>query len=146
MADSPVITGQLDIKAKASSVLNGNPRQFGPMRMFDGSDETCWNSAQSENGQWLELTFKAPAHLTAVAITFQGGFVGQDGEILVKSAPSDEWRSVAAFAADDSNSEQVFTLPDSSAEGVTGMRITFERSTDFYGRVTIYKLDILGSM
>lgn len=31
---------------RVSSVLNRNVREFGAAHMFDGSDITCWNSAQ----------------------------------------------------------------------------------------------------
>lgn len=140
-----VLTGRLGVKARASSVLRGSPRQFGPLRMFDGSCETCWNSDHSSAGQWLELAFSERAHVQAVAITFQGGFVGQDGAIFVRATPADEWRPAGTFVPDDSNAEQTFPLSGAGAAGVTGMRLTFERSTDFYGRVTIYKLDVLGA-
>lgn len=35
-----------DHHRRVSSVLNKNSKQFGKQNMFDGSDETCWNSHQ----------------------------------------------------------------------------------------------------
>ena len=29
---------------KASSVLNRNSKEYSPMHMIDGSEDTCWNS------------------------------------------------------------------------------------------------------
>lgn len=46
----------------------------------------------------------------------------------------------------DSNVEQSVRLPISSSRKCKYMKITFGRSTDFFGRVTVYKLQVFGSI
>jgi hypothetical protein len=66
-------------------------------------------------------------------------FLGSDGT---------EWKPICKFYPEDINPLQVF---DVKAEGltdsgpVTKFQILFKESTDFYGRVTIYTLDVTGS-
>jgi hypothetical protein len=35
-----------DTTCRVSSVLNRDTKQFGKKHLFDGEDETCWNSDQ----------------------------------------------------------------------------------------------------
>ena len=44
--------------------------------MFDGSEETPWNSEQGKP-QWIVLKFEKPVFIHSVNMMFQGGFVGQ---------------------------------------------------------------------
>ena len=44
----------------------------------------------------------------------------------------------------DSNDEQEINLPDCPSN-CKYMKITFNGSTDFFGRITIYNLKVLGS-
>ena len=44
--------------------------------MFDGSDETCWNSHQG-TPQSILLEFDKKVIVEKVTIMFQGGFVGK---------------------------------------------------------------------
>ena len=87
--------------------------------------------------------------MSRVCIMFQGGFVGQDALIQVGEEDSAEaLRIVASLEGgviQDSNEMQTFELAES---GNTGrfVRITFPSSTDFYGRVTIYTLELWGSV
>jgi hypothetical protein len=67
---------------RASSVLNRDAGQFGAQHLFDGCEETCWNSAQG-SPQWLLLRFAAAApRPRAVTLAFQGGFAGRECEFL----------------------------------------------------------------
>ena len=137
------------VTARASSVLKRNTPLYGPKNVLDGSDETCWNSDQGLP-QWIELAFPAPIAPAAVILAFQGGFVGQDCDIEAvlpggsSDAPGARVR-VAHIEPDDVNSQQVFAVADAMpAGGVAALRFTFGKSTDFYGRVTIYSIDLLG--
>lgn len=132
----------------ASSVLGDDEESFGVQRMFDGINDTCWNSDQG-SPQTLTFKFKRPVDVTTVDITFQGGFVGQsmDVEAAMPDAP---FRFAGHFEPEDENEEQRFSLlnkgiPD-NGKGVSDLRVVFNKSTDFYGRVTIYALDIKGSV
>ena len=51
-----------------------------------------------------------------------------------------ETKSVMEFLPDDTNAIQEFPI---QVEGlVDKMRIVFKSSTDFYGRITVYHLDV----
>jgi hypothetical protein len=43
---------------------------------------------------------------------------------------------------EDINPTQTFNVKPT--EGLKRVKIIFEESTDFYGRITVYKLDVLG--
>ena len=148
---------------RASSTLRGAARAHGPALMFDGRSDTCWNSdaaavaGGADAGQWLELAFRRPVRVARVRLTFQGGFVGQGGAVAVRRGAGGAWRAVLAFEPDDTNAPQAFELPpcgggggdsgDSGGDGggaVTGLRLSFARSTDFFGRVVVYALDVEG--
>nr|XP_020669941.1 nuclear receptor 2C2-associated protein [Pogona vitticeps] len=125
--------------SRVSSVLNREAKQFGKKYMFDGNEETCWNSDQGST-QWLTLEFPQPVQVSRIQIQFQGGFSsrkcvvqgGRKGEGLLP---------VAEFYPEDTNSLQTFPLGEVQLEK---LKITFENSTDFFGRIVIYQLDVLG--
>ena len=129
---------------RVSSVLRRNVREFGPKHLFDDSLDTCWNSDQG-SPQSIELVFPQEITPTAILLRFQGGFVGQSCELhgaLKSGAGGDlEWRLLHAFEPDDISAEQRIPIPGASA--VHGLRIVFNKSSDLYGRVTIYRLDVL---
>lgn len=146
------------LAAKASSILGRNARLYSPMNIFDGSPATCWNSDQG-SPQWLEVSLgcaapgagggaasaaapAAPVHLRELRLVFQGGFVGQACVARTSTeAEGAAWDACAAFDLEDTSSEQVFAL---HADGVRRLRLEFGASTDFYGRVTIYTLAVMG--
>uniref|UniRef100_A0A8U7NEQ3 Nuclear receptor 2C2-associated protein n=1 Tax=Corvus moneduloides TaxID=1196302 RepID=A0A8U7NEQ3_CORMO len=114
-----------------SSVLNRDVKQFGKQHLFDGSEETCWNSDQGTS-QWVTLDFPQPVKVSQLHIQFQGGFSSRlctlegcrTGEELVKISE---------------------LYPQDSHETVLDkLRITFGSSTDFFGRIVVYHLGVLG--
>ncbi len=130
------------VTTKASSTLKRSA-QYSPKNVLDGNDETCWNSDQG-SPQWLEFAFSSPVDLSEVIITFQGGFVGQSCSAwtIAASDSTNELKKACGFEPDDVNSEQAFPV---SAANVRVLRLVFERSTDFYGRVTVYHVSATGS-
>ncbi|CAH1254465.1 NR2C2AP [Branchiostoma lanceolatum] len=112
---------------KVSSVLNRDVKQFGKKFMFDGDEETCWNSDQG-SPQWILVEFSEEVCPQEIQLQFQGGFVGKDCCVEVGSGGGDLAR---------------FTIKE--APSVKRLRIVFPGSTDFFGRVTVYKLDIIGT-
>lgn len=56
---------------------------------------------------------------------------------------STDWSTTSTvhIEPDDINEEQFF---DINAQDITGIRIIFNNSTDFYGRITIYRINFLG--
>ncbi len=57
-------------RSSVSSVLNRNVKEFGKGYLFDGRDDTCWNSDQG-SPQWVVVAFEEPVTVRAVEITFQ---------------------------------------------------------------------------
>eukprot|EP01122_Echinamoeba_exundans_P008263 TRINITY_DN2710_c0_g1_i4.p1 TRINITY_DN2710_c0_g1~~TRINITY_DN2710_c0_g1_i4.p1 ORF type:complete len:158 (-),score=12.30 TRINITY_DN2710_c0_g1_i4:110-562(-) len=137
-----------DVKSRVSSVLNRNAKQFGKQHMFDNSSEMCWNSDQGKT-QFVVLDFPSPVHVETIQIMFQGGFAGKGCEVHGIDANATEKTPVklANFYPVDVNSLQSFDLPaDGSSRAVQQIQIIFPESTDFYGRIVIYKLDVLGRL
>ena len=134
-------------KVRASSVLN-RAADFQAKNMFV-EDDTCWNSdADENNGQWLLFDFLGKVvRLKSVRIMFQGGFVGQEGTIEMKDSKEGEPKKTIVMdeikRIEDSNDLQTWNIPDSDINAKF-IRITFPTSTDFYGRVTIYKMCLIG--
>ena len=167
--------------ARASSILQRNVRLHGPALALDGRADTSWSS-DSGSPQSLELELASPAHICAIRLAFQGGFVGQRCELWVNSSPvcacarsalsrqevantlgmdagspatrtAIDWRRVATFEPDDVNAEQEFTVNDNiigrcntcmSPTKSTRVRVVFNKSTDFYGRIVVCRLELLG--
>ena len=44
-------------RSKVSSVLNRNVKEFGKKHLFDGNEDTCWNSEQG-SPQWIHIVFE----------------------------------------------------------------------------------------
>ncbi|KAJ1966410.1 Nuclear receptor 2C2-associated protein [Dipsacomyces acuminosporus] len=127
---------------KVSSVLNRDAKTFGKKNLIDRSIETCWNSEQG-SPQYILIEFGTPARLSEIHIQFQGGFAGKATELV--DATNGE--KICALHPEDNNKLQRFALPDAErlAER-TRIKISFHSSTDFYGRIVIYTLDILGTV
>jgi len=68
--------------------------------------------------------------------------MGQDCHVETTSG-TDALTRCTEFTPQDINALQTFQC---SCRNVRRMRIVFNDSTDFYGRVTIYMLEIVGSV
>ncbi|KAJ6664348.1 hypothetical protein lerEdw1_008567 [Lerista edwardsae] len=102
--------------SRVSSVLNREVKQFGKKYMFDGNEETCWNSDQGSI-QWLMLEFPQTVKISQIQIQFQGGFGSRKCALQGKQSPE--------------------TILDK-------LKISFENSTDFFGRIIVYRFEVLG--
>ncbi|KAL7746775.1 hypothetical protein RI367_007821 [Sorochytrium milnesiophthora] len=145
MAAPPATTSLLtgpNVKLKVSSVLNKDTKSYGKQHLIDGSTETCWNSDNAEQ-QFIVVDFGAQVQVSAVSMTFQGGFVSSECEL--QHWTGNDFALLQTIYPDDINAEQRFELtPQAGHTTLQRLRILFTRSTDFYGRITMYKLDILG--
>lgn len=117
--------------------MGKDPKLWGKSHLVDRNVDTCWNSEQGPV-QWIDLTFKSLINFVSISFVFQGGFVGRDVSLqgFVDDVMSGECVKVYP---DDVNSKQSFSCV--GLEG-TRVRITFNGSSDFYGRVVIYDLDL----
>lgn len=152
-----------------SSVLNKDVKQFGKKNMFDSSDETCWNSDQvcehrnfwsgdfgtstklfwwffefdstfqlQGTPQFISVLLEKEKEISKISIQFQGGFVGQDCQFS-SVCGSGEKNEDIPFYPEDINSVQTFDIsPSVKAKKFT---VVFNKSTDFFGRIVVYKFD-----
>lgn len=92
------------------------------------------------------IDFPTPVTVEAIVFQFQGGFVGKKCLAVGSTAetPNDYNVEIGPFYPEDINPTQTFQFKPTS-EPLKRVKIIFEESTDFYGRVTIYQLDILGN-
>lgn len=130
---------------KVSSTLD---KSTGKKHLTDSNPETCWTSRQGP-GQYIHLTFQRPAIPKRITIIFQGGFVGIKCRIEVsESSDRPEWQTWTYIHPEDANRRQAFDLiihrDKLPREGIRSMKLVFEESSDFYGRITIYELRIEG--
>jgi len=91
-----------------------------------------------------------------IALTFQGGFVGTRCSVDVhtnqNAGDSTEWHTLTHIYPEDVNRQQCFELkPEGEVQGlvengVESIKLVFEESSDFFGRITVYDLRIEGSV
>ncbi|XP_049321482.1 nuclear receptor 2C2-associated protein [Astyanax mexicanus] len=127
-------------RSRVSSVLNRDVKQFGKNFMFDSNEETCWNSDQGDQ-QWVFLEFPEPVKVSELRLQFQGGFSGRSCK-LEGCNKEGNLEHIEDFYPEDDNSLQSFPIQD--APLVQKVKIVFKNSTDFFGRIVVYSLDILG--
>ncbi|XP_035205162.1 nuclear receptor 2C2-associated protein-like isoform X2 [Stegodyphus dumicola] len=128
-----------DTVVRVSSVLNKYSKQYGKQYITDKCDDTCWNSDQG-SPQWIQLDFPRLVSLEELHIQFQGGFAGKESWIEIRDG--DDMGKVQSIYPEDNNSLQIFSLPKKCTNC---LRVVFNSSTDFFGRVIVYKLDIIGN-
>ncbi|NWI02932.1 NR2CA protein, partial [Tichodroma muraria] len=122
------------VPRRVSSVLNRDVKQFGKQHLFDGSEETCWNSDQGTS-QWVTLDFPRPVKVSQLHIQFQGGFSSR----LCTLEGEDCW--ACGVLPQFTHTWILFQVEETVLEK---LKITFGSSTDFFGRVVVYHLGVLG--
>ena len=134
-SSSNLLSDQSQFSAKVSSVLNKNVKEFGKKFLFDNHEDTCWNSDQG-TPQFISLTFDSDVKtISELQIQFQGGFVGKSCQLIVNN----DQTSPVSFYPEDSNKLQTFHV---DFQNVQTLKIVFNDSTDFFGRITIYQLKL----
>ncbi|KAI6012604.1 galactose-binding domain-like protein [Pisolithus orientalis] len=135
----PLVTS--DTKVKVSSTLD---KTVGKKNLTDGNPETCWTSQQGLP-QIIHLVFPEPVRPMRLILTFQGGFVGTQCAIDVAASASEPvWTTLTHIHPEDVNRRQVFQLPEGNSPGIQCMKFVMERSSDFFGRITLYELQVEG--
>nr|CAD7415547.1 unnamed protein product [Timema poppensis] len=124
---------------RVSSVLNKDVKHFGKKHLFDNQEETCWNSDQG-SPQWIELDLPSSVLVDSFTMQFQGGFTGKDCEVVLKTQ-TDPLGKSEPFYPEDVNSVQSFNLKEPVL--TNNVCFVFNSSTDFFGRIVIYKLELL---
>jgi len=130
---------------RVSSVLNNDRKLYGKKYLFDGKDETCWNS-DGGSPQWIEFSFPNSKSVEQLIIQFQGGFAAKSCILqnIFDSVEEPVNADIAfQFYPKDSNTSQTFTIQNLLP--CKKFKLTFDSSYDFYGRIIIYNVDIIGS-
>lgn len=104
--------------------------------------------------QSIQIMFAARVIPQRISLTFQGGFVGTCAAIHVFSPQegdadtpkSVKWQLLTHIYPEDVNRKQPFDLASSELveKGVFGVKLVFEKSSDFFGRITVYDLQLEG--
>jgi len=133
LAKMNLLANKSEFSAKVSSVLNKNVKEFGKQFLFDGREDTCWNSDQG-SPQTILISFQKPhAKISQLQIQFQGGFVGTQCHVIVNNDKKVD------FFPEDTNKLQTFPI---ELTDINQLKITFGGSTDFFGRITVYQLNL----
>ncbi len=90
------------------------------------------------------MDFNRDVFIESVNIQFQGGFVGEQCSFILFHDAREVGRH--PFFPSNSNARQCFivsydTLP---IPAVTRLKLHFGTSTDFYGRLVVYDLQVVG--
>lgn len=139
-----------DVKVKVSSGTSKDAKSI-----LDGSPETCWtsdnlppNSDPSSASYLLSFKFPepiSPSQLHSLSLTFAGGFSPTSFNI-VASQDGKAWSTVLKdLFPKDTNAKQYFDLSSLRLEDerqVHWLRFELNGSTDDYGRVTIYQVEL----
>lgn len=85
-------------------MLNRDVKQYGKTFMFDGVEETCWNS---DRGSPQSVTVELPtaANVGRLEIRFQGGFAIREGALLAGSEVG-SLKEIQKFYPSDDNTLQ----------------------------------------
>ncbi|KAF9055989.1 galactose-binding domain-like protein [Panaeolus papilionaceus] len=136
---------------KVSSTLE---KANGKKNLVDNNPETCWRSQQGLP-QFIQLGFNNQVIPKRISITFQGGFVGTRCSLSIPPTANQdgsmkkEWSVVTHIYPKDVNRKQSFDLVMAESSlperGVSALRLVFEESSDFFGRITIYDLTLEGT-
>ncbi|KAJ1920803.1 Nuclear receptor 2C2-associated protein [Mycoemilia scoparia] len=132
-------------KSRVSSVLNKDTVSFGRHHLFDGKEETCWNSEEGKS-QFVQIIFEDLVTIESIKCQFQGGFAAKKMEVLRKNTDSgsekdSEWIPFNLFHPQDDNSIQI---NEAARTPVREIKVLFEEGTDFFGRITMYMLNFFG--
>ena len=132
---------------RASSVLNKNSKMYGPMNALDvDNSTTCWSSSGSPSGKQRShyiLDFGRPVLPMEIRLQCQAGFIGE--KMLVFWQDMDSWSILADKEVDDDHDLQTFSLVGIHQYVRTNaLKLVFDECTDFYGRVTLYQLQVWG--
>ncbi|KAN0064535.1 hypothetical protein ACQY0O_002163 [Thecaphora frezii] len=144
-----------EVKVKASSGSSKDAKGI-----LNGDLETAWSSENTSPTQDATtcvstLTFKLPSEraglklssLHSIALTFAGGFSATQAKLLY-ATPDDakQWKQASNLLyPHDSNAKQFFRLDtpqDARDNEIASLQLELQGSTDDYGRVTVYQVEV----
>ncbi|KPU76108.1 uncharacterized protein Dana_GF26890 [Drosophila ananassae] len=136
------ILTKTNFSSRVSSVLNKDVKQYGKQFMFDTNEDTSWSSDEG-TPQWIILVLDEPQNINGFRFQFQGGFAGQQSNILMYSADGAEIHQ-ESFYPEDINSPQEFKIQNTAlGTACSKIKFVFHSSTDLFGRIIVYSLELL---
>ena len=128
------------------------------------NESSCYNSDGQADGNTdtsFTVLFHRHVSISEIKIQFQGGFVPEECELFTTSTASasastkkaeqddSDWNLIedAYIEPEDNNEKQSFDLTEmenSQDRKCDAIRLQLKSSSDFYGRVTIYKFEVWG--
>ena len=120
-------------------------------------------SSSSSFAQYYEIHFHRSVKVHEIRVQFQGGFVGLDCTVYKQrrrrrrrdddtnnDIGDDEWEEMEELYMDPMDTTDVQSFHPSDVNSlpsnpmVTAIRIEFGKSTDFYGRIVLYSIEVWG--
>jgi len=138
----PLISSE--VLVKVSSTLD---RSVGKKHLIDRNPETGWTSAEGLP-QFVHLIFPKAVIAKKLLLTFQGGFVGTRCRVQLKINEGQAgdleggWIAATTVFPEDVNRRQSFLIPGD--QQVTELKLVFDESSDFFGRITLYDVQLDG--
>lgn len=144
------------IHNRASSVLNNNAKLYGANNALDNQNEsTSWYSDGNSDGDAEHsyiVNFHRKVTISSIGLQFQGGFVAEGCKLFVGKRTSEgkvEWKEIldAYIEPENVNTLQKFELDECEKQDdleCDAIKFAFSDSTDFYGRVILYKIEVYG--
>lgn len=86
--------------------------------------------------QWVIIEFEQECNVNSFEIEFQGGFVGK--HCYIEAGDKEKTELFESFYPEDNNTIQRFNLKQ--LKKAKTFKFVFNESTDFFGRIVIYKL------
>ncbi|WVO23249.1 uncharacterized protein IAS62_004596 [Cryptococcus decagattii] len=155
-------------KLSVSTTLPGSSKKH-LLSPSSSGENPPWSSTAPSS---LQLYFPTPVAATHVAFTFQGGFVGTSMSVWAAEEKDAEKEGIVRLGLElggkiypeDRNKRQIFEIPfppsgalssELETEGAVGdktlglpllkeLKFDFDKSSDQYGRITLYSVEILG--
>ena len=147
---SPLTTSTLS-RSRASSTLHPR-KQHAPAHVLTKDPATGWTSdgngttgsnTVDEEIPWLHLEWTQAVSIHEIRLQFQAGFGAGTCEILWDHDNDDDngllWEEL-----EDVHSVQIHTFKE-PRDNVTSIRLNFRDCTDFYQRLTLYRLELWGT-
>lgn len=123
--------------------MNRYAKLYSPKHALDIENlSSCYNSDSppEEKPVLYSVLFQRKVTPCQIKIQFQGGFAGLEFDVLSSSDGCDDFMHRIEVDAEDTNELQVFDFDDEF--DCTSLRLQFNESADFYGRITFYKLEV----
>jgi F5/8 type C domain len=126
--------------SSASSVLQNNGKLYGAQNGLEDSDTRCWNSDQGDM-QFYIVKFGRSVKVLELKLQFQAGFSSEIIKVQVSSGEG-TWEEVDELEPRDTLGLQTFQFEKPVECSL--LRLDFEDFKDFYGRITLYKIQAWG--